>query len=203
MNYPLFKPKYLNMLFSQIALSVLTVAGLCSASDRFTIRRPTSSNLLGFKYEKEPFFGGKCKETYNKYLKVQSSEDGVHFKLTGCNEDGYCHLYITDGNYEGYCLSGDINGRIESQSCTGYSNNIYKVNLDFSISTIGGDYLGVGNEYADDCTKFEYVKLSKEKYHWLIDHDKDFDGQDQDDYEGTEGYYHPRGGQRVFHDYRA
>lgn len=185
------------MLFSKIVFSALAVAGLCSA-DRFTIRRPTTSHFLGFKYEKEPIFGGKCKETYDKYLKVQSSEKGVHFKLTGCNEDDYCHLQITDGDYKGYCLSGDIDGRIESQSCTGYDNNIYKINLDFSISTIGGDYLGVGEKYADDCTKFEYAKLSKEKFHWKIDHDKEFD----DDYEDYEGYYHPRGGQRVFQDCR-
>jgi hypothetical protein len=193
------------MLFSKLGLSALAFAGLCSASDRFTIARPTGSNYLGFTYQKEPFFGGKCKETYDKYLKVQGSGDkGVHFKLTGCNDDGYCHLYITDGDYKGYCLSGGIDGRIESQSCTGYDNDIYKVNLDFSISTIAGDYLGVGNEYADDCTKFEYVKLSKEKYHWAIEKAKDFDDYDEeDDYDVYEGYYHPRGGQRVFHHCRA
>ncbi|KAG1076990.1 hypothetical protein G6F42_025146 [Rhizopus arrhizus] len=102
------------MLLSKIALSVLAIAGVCSASDRFMIRSPTSSRLLGFSYEKKPFWGDKCEETYDKYLKVQSSGKGVHFKLTGCDDNDYCHLAITDGDYEGYCLSGDK--RPESQS---------------------------------------------------------------------------------------
>ena len=42
--------------------------------------------------------------------------------------------------------------------------------------------------------KFHYVKLSKEKFHWVIEKDKDF--ADYDDY--YYDYYHPRGGaQRV------
>ncbi|KAG2214101.1 hypothetical protein INT46_011903 [Mucor plumbeus] len=188
------------MLLSKIALSVLAIAGVCSASDRFLIRSPTSSRLLGFSYEKKPFFGGKCTETYDKYLKVQSSGKGVHFKLTGCDDDNYCHLAITDGDYKGYCLSGDK--RPESESCDD-ENNIYKVNLDLSISAKDGTYLGLGNEYKDDCADFQYVELTKEKYHWLIDHDKDFNGQDYEDEEVYDDYYdypyHPRGGQRIFH----
>ncbi|KAI9480803.1 MAG: hypothetical protein EXX96DRAFT_564187 [Benjaminiella poitrasii] len=188
------------MLFSKVILSILALTGACSASDRFIIRHPTSSRTLGFKYDKEPFFGGKCKETYDKYLKVQSGSDkGVHFKLTNCNDDGFCHLFITDGDYKGYCLSG--HDRPESQSCTGYDNKIFKLNLDFSISTTGGKYLGVGDEYTDDCGDFEYTKLGDEKYHWLIDYDSDkdldYDVEDEADFE--EYYYHPRGGQRIFH----
>ncbi|KAI8097884.1 uncharacterized protein B0P05DRAFT_567865 [Gilbertella persicaria] len=189
------------MLFSNLILSALTLAGICSASARFQVRSPSTSGLLGFKYDKKPFFGGKCSETYDKYLKVQSSGEGVHFKLTGCTDEGYCHLYITDGDYKGYCLGGQE--RPESQSCTGYDNNIYKLNLDFTISTVGGLYLGIGNEYADDCDKFNYVKLSDEKFRWVIEKDKDFDEEDNyEDYEEYE-YYHPRGGsQRIFHDCR-
>ncbi|CAO3607111.1 unnamed protein product [Mucor fragilis] len=191
------------MLLSKVALSVLAIAGVCSASDRFMIRSPRSSRLLGFTYEKKPIWGGSCQETYDKYLKVQSSGKGVHFKLTGCDDDDYCHLAITDGDYKGYCLSGDK--RPESQSCND-ENNIYKVNLDFTISAKDGTYLGVGNEYKDDCADFQYVELTKEKYHWLIDHDKDFNGQDYEDEEYDDYYdypYHPRGGQRIFHHCRG
>ncbi|OBZ83403.1 hypothetical protein A0J61_08549 [Choanephora cucurbitarum] len=180
------------MLFSQLTVFLAAFISICSASARFQIRSPRTSGLLGFKYDKKPFFGGKCSETYDKYLKVQSSGEGVHFKLTGCTDEGYCHLKITDGDYKGYCLGGQE--RPESQSCTGYENNIYKLNMDFTISTVGGLYLGLGNEYADDCDKFHYVKLSKEKFHWVIEKDKDF--ADYDDY--YYDYYHPRGGaQRV------
>lgn len=164
----------LQMFITKIAISLLIAAGVCHAAGNderpFQLRSPTSSRVLGFKYDSKAFLGGECKETYNKYLKAtEEKKEGVHFQLKDCDDDGYCRLYIVDGDYQGYCLGGQP--RPESQTCN-TDNNIFKINLDFTITTRDGKYLGIGDEYYDDCTNFQYAKFGDEKYHWKIEHDK-------------------------------
>jgi hypothetical protein len=179
-------------------IALFALVAVCAAKPdkkAFQLRSPTSSRLLGFDYESKPFLGGECKVTYDKYLKAtEDNEEGVHFKLIDCDKDDYCRLLIVDGDYEGYCLGGQP--RPESQTCN-TDNDLFTVNLDFTITTRDGKYLGIGDEYYDDCTNYQYAKLGDEKYHWLIEHDKKETSKvscmDDDE------YYRPRGAQRIFY----
>lgn len=189
------------MLLTKVALSLLVAAGVFAGKeDRpFQLRSPTSDRFLGFKYAGKSFFGGDCKETYDKYLKaVQDSKEGVRFQLKDCDKDDYCRLYIVDGDYEGYCLGGQP--RPESQTCD-TDNDIFKLNIDFTVTTRDGKYLGIGDEYYDDCTNYQYVKLGDEKYHWKFDYDKKTTTGCMSE-QNEEEVYRPRGSQRIYkHDY--
>lgn len=120
---------------------------------------------LGFYYDKKPFTGSYCRETYSSYLITQSSRYPQTFDYINCQSNNYCSLKIIGGDYNGQCLGGSSN--IYSQACSEYSSR-FKILDDGRIITLAGNYLGIGNSYSSDCDNFNYIEVSETGYKFNI-----------------------------------
>lgn len=113
---------------------------------------------LGFYYDKKPFLGSYCRETYSSYLITQSSRYPQTFDYINCKSNNYCSFKIVGGQYDGQCLGGSDN--IYSQACSEYSSR-FKILDDGRIITLAGNYLGVGRYNSDDCDNYNYIEVSQ------------------------------------------